>query len=113
MLFQCLVSVTYLRAIILNCQLAQKELQKINMYKAPREKLACILNCCKVITNLLHNAAVAANENSAGADDFLPVLIYVTLKVSPTPPSLVSPLFPIYVASLLSDFGTFFLKKEM
>ncbi|KNA12882.1 hypothetical protein SOVF_121220 [Spinacia oleracea] len=63
--------------------LAQKELQKINMYKAPREKLACILNCCKVITNLLHNAAVTANENTPGADEFLPVLIYVTIKANP------------------------------
>lgn len=63
--------------------LAQKELQKMNMYKAPREKLACILNCCKVITNLLHNAAVAANENPPGADEFLPVLIYVTIKANP------------------------------
>ncbi|KAL9229097.1 hypothetical protein vseg_004607 [Gypsophila vaccaria] len=63
--------------------LAQKELQKINMHKAPREKLACILNCCKVITNLLHNAAVTANENPPGADEFLPVLIYVTLKANP------------------------------
>ncbi|KAH9610085.1 hypothetical protein KSS87_009485 [Heliosperma pusillum] len=63
--------------------LAQKELQKINLHKAPREKLACILNCCKVIANLLHNAAVTANENTPGADEFLPVLIYVTLKVSP------------------------------
>ncbi|CAO2834724.1 unnamed protein product [Amaranthus hypochondriacus] len=63
--------------------LAQKELQKINMVKAPREKLACILNCCKVITNLLHNAAVTANENPPGADEFLPVLIYVTIKANP------------------------------
>ncbi|KAL2926102.1 Vacuolar protein sorting-associated protein 9A [Bienertia sinuspersici] len=63
--------------------LAQKELQKINMFKAPREKLACILNCCKVITNLLHNAAVTANENPPGADEFLPVLIYVTIKANP------------------------------
>lgn len=55
----------------------------MNMHKAPREKLACILNCCKVITNLLHNAAVAANENPPGADEFLPVLIYVTLKANP------------------------------
>lgn len=51
------------------------------MYKAPRDKLVCILNCCKVITNLLHNASIASNENPPGADEFLPVLIYVTLKV--------------------------------
>ena len=63
--------------------LAQKELQKINLYKAPRDKLVCILSCCKVINNLLLNASVAANENPPGADEFLPVLIYVTIKANP------------------------------
>ncbi|PON76632.1 VPS9 domain containing protein [Parasponia andersonii] len=63
--------------------LAQKELQKINMYKAPRDKLVCILNCCKVISNLLLNASIASNENTPGADEFLPVLIYVTIKANP------------------------------
>ena len=32
---------------------ACKELLKINHYKAPRDKLICILNCCKVIFGLL------------------------------------------------------------
>ncbi|XP_010277681.1 PREDICTED: vacuolar protein sorting-associated protein 9A [Nelumbo nucifera] len=63
--------------------LAQKELQKINMYKAPRDKLVCILSCCKVINNLLLNASIASNENPPGADEFLPVLIYVTIKANP------------------------------
>ncbi|KAG8378333.1 hypothetical protein BUALT_Bualt08G0126500 [Buddleja alternifolia] len=63
--------------------LAQKELQKINMYKAPRDKLVCILNCCKVISNLLLNASHASNEDHPGADEFLPVLIYVTIKANP------------------------------
>ncbi|WOL01125.1 vacuolar protein sorting-associated protein 9A-like [Canna indica] len=63
--------------------LAQKELQKINMYKAPRDKLVCILNCCKVINNLLLNASIASNENPPGADEFLPVLIFVTIKANP------------------------------
>ncbi|KAI3972905.1 hypothetical protein MKX01_019563 [Papaver californicum] len=63
--------------------LAEKELQKINMYKAPRDKLVCILNCCKVINNLLHNASIASNENPPGADEFLPVLIFVTIKANP------------------------------
>ncbi|WMV11704.1 hypothetical protein MTR67_005089 [Solanum verrucosum] len=61
--------------------LAQKELQKINMYRAPRDKLVCILNCCKVINNLL--TSVSAKDNPPGADDFLPVLIYVTIKANP------------------------------
>lgn len=63
--------------------LAQKELQKINMYKAPRDKLLCILRCCKVINNLLINVSVASKEDHPGADDFLPVLIYVTIKANP------------------------------
>ncbi|XP_020877299.1 vacuolar protein sorting-associated protein 9A isoform X1 [Arabidopsis lyrata subsp. lyrata] len=63
--------------------LAQKELQKINMYNAPRDKLMCILRCCKVINNLLLNASIASNENAPGADQFLPVLIYVTIKANP------------------------------
>ncbi|KAI3799752.1 hypothetical protein L1987_35054 [Smallanthus sonchifolius] len=63
--------------------LAQKELQKINIYKAPRDKLVCILSCCKVISNLLFNASTDANESLPGADEFLPVLIYVTIKANP------------------------------
>ncbi|XAR57471.1 hypothetical protein NMG60_11025627 [Bertholletia excelsa] len=62
--------------------LAEKELQKINAYKAPREKLLCILNCCRVINNLLLNASMSENR-VPGADDFLPVLIYVTIKANP------------------------------
>lgn len=62
---------------------AQKELEKINTYKAPRDKLACILSCCKVISNLMFNISVSANENPPGADDFFPVLIYVIIKANP------------------------------
>lgn len=63
--------------------LAQKELQKINMVKAPRDKLICILSCCKVINNILIQASIASNENPPGADEFLPVLIFVTIKANP------------------------------
>ncbi|KAL5538970.1 hypothetical protein UlMin_043308 [Ulmus minor] len=63
--------------------LAEKELQKMNAFKAPREKLQCVMNCCKVINNLLLNASVSENRVLAGADDFLPVLIYVTIKANP------------------------------
>ncbi|KAK3003753.1 hypothetical protein RJ639_019206 [Escallonia herrerae] len=65
------------------CVLAQKELQKMNTYKAPRDKLACILSCCKVINNFLLSASISSNENPPGADEFLPVLIYVTIKANP------------------------------
>ncbi|MED6167246.1 Vacuolar protein sorting-associated protein 9A [Stylosanthes scabra] len=63
--------------------LAQKELRKINGFKSPREKLLCIMNCCRVINNLLLNATISENHVPAGADDFLPVLIYVTIKANP------------------------------
>jgi hypothetical protein len=29
--------------------LARAEILKVNHYKAPRDKLICVLNCCKVI----------------------------------------------------------------
>eukprot|EP00850_Spirogloea_muscicola_P003026 SM000012S25288 [mRNA] locus=s12:93969:98406:- [translate_table: standard] len=63
--------------------LAQKELQKINIYKAPRDKLVCILNCCRVINNLLLNMSMGSDGNPPGADDFLPVLIFIVIKANP------------------------------
>ncbi|XP_017700709.1 vacuolar protein sorting-associated protein 9A-like isoform X2 [Phoenix dactylifera] len=62
---------------------AAKELQKINSFKVPREKLLCIMNCCRIINNLLLNISMSTNYVPAGADDFLPVLIYVTIKANP------------------------------
>ncbi|KAL1921236.1 uncharacterized protein VTP21DRAFT_10952 [Calcarisporiella thermophila] len=62
---------------------AVAELLKINHFKAPRDKLICILNCCKVIFGLIKHV-----EGDAGADKFLPILIYVVLKANP--PQLIS-----------------------
>ncbi|XP_027939743.1 vacuolar protein sorting-associated protein 9A-like isoform X2 [Vigna unguiculata] len=63
--------------------LAEKELLKINAFKSPHEKLLSILNCCRVINNVLLNVAMSEHV-PAGADDFLPVLIYVTIKANPS-----------------------------
>ena len=60
--------------------LAQNELVKVNNFKAPRDKLVCILNTCRIINNLLN---VSAGNRPPGADDFLPVLIYVVLQANP------------------------------
>ncbi|KAI7851596.1 hypothetical protein BDC45DRAFT_486285, partial [Circinella umbellata] len=62
---------------------AETELLKINNYKAPRDKLICILNCCKVIFGLIKHV-----DGEGGADKFLPILIYVVLRANP--PRLVS-----------------------
>jgi Rab5 GDP/GTP exchange factor len=73
---------------------------KINHYKAPRDKLICILNCCKVIFGL-PSATLSALwlltylplqcitglirhlQKEEGADAFVPILIFVVLKANP------------------------------
>ncbi|KAL3464776.1 hypothetical protein BJX64DRAFT_254322 [Aspergillus heterothallicus] len=59
--------------------LAQQELLKLNGYRAPRDKVICILNCCKVIFGLLRNA----KKSDTSADSFVPLLIYVVLQANP------------------------------
>eukprot|EP01122_Echinamoeba_exundans_P006543 TRINITY_DN1864_c0_g1_i2.p1 TRINITY_DN1864_c0_g1~~TRINITY_DN1864_c0_g1_i2.p1 ORF type:complete len:429 (-),score=103.88 TRINITY_DN1864_c0_g1_i2:168-1454(-) len=61
--------------------LAIEELRKIAQYKAPRDKVVCVLNCCKLIYGILNKAS--ASGHPAGADDFLPLLIYVVLRANP------------------------------
>lgn len=60
-------------------RLAQQELLKIKGYRAPRDKIICILNCCKVIFGLLKNA----QSSDTSADSFVPLLIYVVLQSNP------------------------------
>jgi hypothetical protein len=59
--------------------LAESELGKINQFKAPRDKLVCALNTCRIINNTL----TTRQGSDGGADDFLPALVYVTLKANP------------------------------
>ncbi|XP_051950401.1 GTPase-activating protein and VPS9 domain-containing protein 1 isoform X5 [Xyrauchen texanus] len=59
---------------------AQAEIRTINAYKTPRDKVQCILRMCSTIMNLLS----LANEDSVpGADDFVPVLVFVLIKANP------------------------------
>ncbi|QDS73301.1 hypothetical protein FKW77_005873 [Venturia effusa] len=58
--------------------LAQRELEKIKSYRAPRDKVICILNCCKVIFGFLRNS-----QHDQSADSFIPLLIYVVLHAKP------------------------------
>lgn len=59
-------------------RLAMQELVKMDTYKAPRDKMICILNASKLIFNMLQHAKTQGN-----ADTFLPILIFVTLKANP------------------------------
>lgn len=43
-------------------EFAQRELVKINQYKAPRDKLICVLNSCKVIFGGLDLVSLATND---------------------------------------------------
>ncbi|AMD21512.1 HER234Wp [Eremothecium sinecaudum] len=52
------------------------ELEKINNYKAPRDKIVCVLNSCKVIFAFLKHSKL----DVSGADIFLPLLIYTLIK---------------------------------
>lgn len=58
------------------------ELLKINHYKAPRDKMICILNCCKVIFGLIRHT-VGSGPEATSADAFIPVLIFVVLRANP------------------------------
>ncbi|CAJ0758304.1 5167_t:CDS:2, partial [Entrophospora sp. SA101] len=57
---------------------AKNELLKMRQFIAPRDKLICILNCCKVIYGLIKFV-----DGEEGADKFLPILIFVILKANP------------------------------
>ncbi|XP_072016055.1 GTPase-activating protein and VPS9 domain-containing protein 1-like isoform X2 [Amphiura filiformis] len=58
---------------------AQAEILNINVYKTPKDKLQCISRCCNIILNLLR----MGSDHPPGADDFLPVLMFVLIKANP------------------------------
>lgn len=77
-------------------RLTSTELLKIKSYRAPRDKIICILNCCKVIFGKLtyidpiHCMACLSgtgllkhSKSDSSADSFMPLLIYVTLQANP------------------------------
>lgn len=61
---------------------AQEDLVEINTRRAPQDKLACVVRCCKNIFKIIHFSTPAGGAVSA--DDFLPCFIYVVLKANPT-----------------------------
>ncbi|ODO10996.1 hypothetical protein I350_01596 [Cryptococcus amylolentus CBS 6273] len=63
---------------------AEQELLKISHYKAPRDKMICVLNCCKG-AGLIRNTY---GPSSGSADAFIPILIFTLLRANP--PNLIS-----------------------
>eukprot|EP01065_Artemidia_motanka_P021484 TRINITY_DN2570_c0_g1_i1.p1 TRINITY_DN2570_c0_g1~~TRINITY_DN2570_c0_g1_i1.p1 ORF type:complete len:684 (+),score=66.44 TRINITY_DN2570_c0_g1_i1:74-2125(+) len=59
---------------------AQKELNRLKDYRAPRDKLICISNACKLIFQVLHSVNP---DKSMGADEFLPCLILLVGLTNP------------------------------
>ena len=45
-----LISSAGVNILFMDCDYAEKELQNIDLANSPWEKLACILNCCKVLS---------------------------------------------------------------
>jgi hypothetical protein len=59
-------------------QRAQQELSVINNFRSPKQKLMCVMNCCRILIYALQNAG-----SPAGADDFTPQLIYTVIMAAP------------------------------
>lgn len=59
---------------------AQDALRALNVYKTPRDKVKCVVHCSKCIMDLL---SLSQNVTSTTADDFMPVLVFVIIKVNP------------------------------
>lgn len=57
---------------------AQQQISYISVYKTPQEKVQCVIRCIQSIMYLLK---MASNQQPA-ADDLVPVLIFVLIKVS-------------------------------
>ncbi|RHY31072.1 hypothetical protein DYB32_003779 [Aphanomyces invadans] len=68
--------------------IAQDELRHINEYRSPGDKINCIVRCCSIIFSVLNLARGSDVMSRPGADDFLPVFIYLVLHSQV--PSLVS-----------------------
>ncbi|PVH87345.1 hypothetical protein DL98DRAFT_405753 [Cadophora sp. DSE1049] len=66
------------KRFLILAQQGNSELLKIKTYRAPRDKIICVLNCCKVIFGLLRHS-----KADSSADSFMPLLIYVVLQANP------------------------------
>lgn len=59
---------------------AKKELLAMDLFQSPREKIECLLNCCRIIIFQINSKGQVSS-----ADDFLPLLILVVLQGGAAP----------------------------
>lgn len=59
---------------------AQAEIEVINSCKAARDKVTCVVKCCKTIMTLL---SIADEKSAPSADDLMPVLVFVVIQANP------------------------------
>ena len=57
---------------------AQNEAKAIGLYQCPKGKMKAAARCCQTVLRLLE---VADERHSPAADDIVPVLQYVLIKV--------------------------------
>ncbi|KAJ3336969.1 hypothetical protein HDU93_001814 [Gonapodya sp. JEL0774] len=65
---------------------AGKELQQINNYKAPKDKLICITNSIRIIAGMLVSSTDQQNNMTAcnaNADNIIPALVFLIVKQAP------------------------------
>lgn len=58
--------------------MAEDELRRMNSFRSPGDKINCIVRCCSIIFSVL-NLSRGDSGSRPGADDFLPVFIYIVL----------------------------------
>lgn len=63
------------------------ELSMINQYKSPKDKISTIINFCNILSVMIVNSTKDKTKsinntknNSAGADEVLPIVVYALLK---------------------------------
>lgn len=59
---------------------AQADIEVINSCKAARDKVTCVVKCCKTIMTLL---CIADEKRIPSADDLMPVLVFVIIRANP------------------------------
>eukprot|EP00742_Colponemidia_sp_Colp-10_P010249 GILJ01011247.1.p1 GENE.GILJ01011247.1~~GILJ01011247.1.p1 ORF type:complete len:1177 (-),score=184.84 GILJ01011247.1:43-3066(-) len=92
--------------------LAQTALLSMDRYKSPSEKLQCIVECCRIVMNLLE--LCCSRDDPPGADVSFPILIYVIIKANP--PRLFSNLQYILIftpsSKMLAESGYCFIQLK-